>query len=506
VFDVQTATLALSCIGLLALAILGIARSTRSTLGLRLALLCLDLFAWESASLAHEVSGHQEWRWLNVTLSPLTAPLALEFVLAFTGRARRSPLARQLVWAAFGLLSFASGLAFIWPPARAFAGSALWAKLYLGGLAAVLLPILYLLVRHLREAGSPEERQRGRLLLWAIAVGGLFGSTNLLNDLWPAIPGLGALGLLLASSLTALVALRFQLLDRDLSRWAALAALAVASGGVLVHLGSLKAVGPELGVGLLSGAALGLGLLAAARSLATRAALEKVRLSQLAFLGRFSAQMAHDLKNPLSALKGAAQFLAEEETREDASAEKRRFTGLMLEQIERVERVIERYQRLSRVEARRAPLELNALVLGVVALQPFAAGPVAIRTELTPDLPAFEGDADLLAGALENLVRNAFEAMPSGGSVTVSTAHDQSVLLLAVADSGPGMDARTSERAFDEFFSTKETGSGLGLPFVLRVAEAHGGEVRLLSAQPHGTVVQLRFPLSKPLEPGRPAV
>jgi signal transduction histidine kinase len=97
---------------------------------------------------------------------------------------------------------------------------------------------------------------------------------------------------------------------------------------------------------------------------------------------------------------------------------------------------------------------------------------------------------------LENLVRNAMEAMPDGGTVTVRTARSGAEsVLLSVADTGCGMDARTRERAFDDFFTTKALGSGLGLAFVRRVVEAHGGRVSLESEQGRGTLVSVRLPV-----------
>jgi two-component system sensor histidine kinase HydH len=85
--------------------------------------------------------------------------------------------------------------------------------------------------------------------------------------------------------------------------------------------------------------------------------------------------------------------------------------------------------------------------------------------------------------------------MPEGGLVTVRTTASDGALLLSVEDEGAGMDARTRERAFDDFFTTKATGSGLGLPFVRRVAEAHGGSASLAARSGRGTVVTLRLPL-----------
>jgi signal transduction histidine kinase len=109
-----------------------------------------------------------------------------------------------------------------------------------------------------------------------------------------------------------------------------------------------------------------------------------------------------------------------------------------------------------------------------------------------------------VAGALENLVRNAFEAMPKGGTVTVRTGREGAEtedprVFVEVQDTGDGMDARTRERAFDDFFTTKPRGTGHGLAFVRRVMDAHGGDFALTSKEGWGTVIRLFFP--SPREP-----
>jgi signal transduction histidine kinase len=498
--------LSLSCIGLLALALLGIWRSGGSPLGLRLSLLCLSLFSWQLAQLAEALTGGTEWHALNVSISPLSVPLALDFTLAFTGRLRERARTRFACWAGYSVLALLGGpLSLLVPGLRGFGGSPPWAWLYLLGLLLVSAQVAALLLRHLRTASETAERRRASLLLFALLLGALSGATDLFSDVWPQLPSLAPLGLFAASATTALVALRLRLLDHELPLPVGLLALGLGCLGVLVHVWAFRLLGPSAGVLLLGSAALALPVFAATRSLATAAAERRARVSQLALLGRLSAQMAHDLKNPLAALKGAAQFVEEEAARGQGGAGSLRFLRLMIDQIDRLEQVTERYQRLSRVEARLEPLALNALATAVLALQPFAAGPVRVRSELAPLLPDCHGDHALLAAALENLLRNALEAMPEGGTVTVRTGLQHGSLFLSVEDDGPGMDPRTRERAFDDFFTTKAQGSGLGLPFVRRVAEAHAGEVQLLPARPRGTLVRLSLPLPAPRAEGAAA-
>ena len=143
------------------------------------------------------------------------------------------------------------------------------------------------------------------------------------------------------------------------------------------------------------------------------------QLERLATLGRLSAQMAHDLKNPLAALKGAAQFLQEEQKPGPLARRQAEFLDMLVDQVDRLERVIDTYQRLGRLEPELARVDVSELVRDVVALQTFAS-PATTRQggSSAPICPAARSIAISLARALENLVRNAFEAMPDGGALT----------------------------------------------------------------------------------------
>jgi two-component system sensor histidine kinase HydH len=200
-------------------------------------------------------------------------------------------------------------------------------------------------------------------------------------------------------------------------------------------------------------------------------------------------------------LKGALQLLLQE--RERLPEDRREYLELMLLQSQRMEEVIETYRRLSCVEPVLRPTSVNELV-GRALTQAALAGDqgaegIRIRQELREGLPTLQADQELLASAVENVVRNAREAMPHGGALEVLTSFEprergRGDVVIRIADDGVGMDARQLERAFDDFFTTKAQGSGLGLSFARRVVEAHGGEVRLSSALGRGTVVEFVLP------------
>jgi signal transduction histidine kinase len=485
-----------ACAGLLALTLLCVSRTTRGPLAGPLALLCLDIFGWTGAGLAYDWTGAAAWRWIDHALTPWTPPLALGFVLTFAGRRRAL---RATLWAVsipFGALSAASAASFAVVGARGFVGSTAWSTLLLSSALATMAFASVVLVRHLRESVEPTERARAQLILAAAAIGTLLGMTDELGQY--NVPSLGSVGMLLTCALLSVVALRLRLFDRAVPLRTVGSLLTLAGASIVVAIVLLRSLRANVAMLVLVAAVAALALVATTRRWLVEQAEQRTRREHLATLGRFSAQMAHDLKNPLAALKGAAQLLREDLLRPAQEADRLRFADLMLAQIDRINGVVDLYGRLTRVEPERAVLDVNATVRDVLALQALADGPVEVRAELGADVPSCGADGAMIARVIENLLRNAIEAMPSGGTVVVRTTADGDGVVLSVEDTGCGMDARTQERAFDDFFTTKPQGTGLGLAFVRRIVEAHGGAVTLASKPGRGTIIRVRLPAGRP--------
>ncbi|MBJ6761243.1 HAMP domain-containing histidine kinase [Myxococcaceae bacterium JPH2] len=486
-----------ACAGLVALAGLSLARVGRGVLALPLSLLCICLSTWDFASFALVRSGESDWRLVGALAALMMLPSALHFILAFVGRRKRSAWAMYGAYAVMGLVGFAL-LASPSTPALAVWRTPSRLALLMGALA---LPVLaagfWLLGAHLLRARQAEERARAGLVLLGLALTVALLLTDFAADLGLRTPRLGSLGTLLGLPVMATVALRFRLFGEDEGARAALSAGVLALLGVLAYLAVFWLFAGEAGPLVIGTTTITFAMLAAARRGVTAFVTQRERWERLATLGRFSAQMAHDLRNPIAAMKGAAQYLKEEHARGQPWDAHGDFLDLLLEQVERLDGVVGTYQRLARVEPLMRPLDLHRLVDSVLSLQAFAnPGKVVLVRALAPTTHPLAGDEDLLTHALENLVRNAFEAMPSGGTLTVRTTVDAGGVTLAVEDTGEGMDARTRERAFDEFFTTKASGSGLGLAFVRRVVEAHGGSVTLTSNEGRGTILSLHLPTS----------
>lgn len=457
--DAHSLLTAVTCAGHLALAVFIWVGRGRNPIAPPLALLFLDAFAWNFADLAYVLSANREWHSIDRFFSSLMPILALRVVVGFVGKARslQRPLrAGYVVSMAVALLSRTS----------------LWWKLLLAVSVAALSLATALLVRYRRTLSDGAERARTDLILWAMALGTALGSTDLWFHTLPfRIPRLSSFGTLVAMALVAAGALRLRLLGRQVPVSVAVYAVVAGALSCVAYLAAIRWLSPHVALLTVSAVTLGVAGFAILRDFARTAALARERAQRLVILGRFSDQLAHDLKNPLAALKGALQFLAVERQQGRSLDPQSEFIDVMLEQVSRMQHVIDDYRRIGQVEPVLARTSLNDVVRGVVSLQRFAVVPgVTLLSALDGALPDCVLDRELIEGALENVLRNAYEAMPEGGTVTVRTevSPEASAVAVVVEDQGHGMNARDLERATDEFFTTKASGSGLGLNFASR--------------------------------------
>ncbi|MFO0749410.1 MAG: ATP-binding protein [Myxococcota bacterium] len=464
----------------------------RDPVALPLALLAVDLALWNVATILFQATGDPVWHWLDVSFSPFTPPLVLHFILAYIGSVRRYRAPLVAAYAVFGALAASSWPAFFATWARTWLESSAWSVIYLAGWFPIMTFCLVLLVRALRAAGdNVPAAWRARLLIAALLLAGVLGSTELSKD-FIQVPTLGVLGSFLAMLLMTAVVLRFDLLVGDPRRSML---VYVATIGILAAtvLAIVLAI-PNLDFALLLSIVLGVLVLVAlaVREVVQSGAQRRARGVYLASLGRFSAQMAHDLKNPLAAMKGAVQYL-QGEPGVPADPD---MLALMAQQVGRMEAIIERYRRLARTEVVATEWSPDALASEVARALTVGNERVALAVEVEPAASdaaptAWRGDRDLVASALENLVRNALDAMPDGGKLAVRTRRAGRALTLEVEDDGAGIEPRYLEQVADDFFTTKAQGSGLGLAFARRVAEAHDGGLAIVSAPGRGTRVTL---------------
>lgn len=470
------------------------------------------VLVWTTADAVHAVTGLPIWHALDVTTSPLTVPVGLHLALSFAGRTRALRAALVAAWVWFGGLSIAKAATIVGAPPLVPVMP--WTAAFLGGTAAAAVLAAREIGRARRDAASPDERARAGLMLLALPLAAVFGMTDLVATFVPAVPELAPVGVLASAGATTLVALRWRLFGRDLSTAVGLQAAALGVIAAVACVITALALASSTAALVLVLAAVTAALVAGVRHLTTEAATQRARRDELARLGRASAQMAHDLKNPIAAVRAAADVLLEELGRwgeTPAAGRAEAGPALPREQLaelaagirddaDRLVRLVDDYRRFVRIDVEPVAVDVTRWLALVVATAARAAPRgvrVAGRSDGAPADASF--DPDLLAQVVDNLVRNAVEALDrSAGEIVIAIAAKprggKGGLEVRVEDDGPGMDAATRAQATDDFFTTKASGSGLGLAFARRVAEAHGGSLTLRSRPAGGTVVEVWLP------------
>jgi len=226
---------------------------------------------------------------------------------------------------------------------------------------------------------------------------------------------------------------------------------------------------------------------------------QKEEEHRLAALGAMAAGLAHEIRNPLAGIKGAAQFLEGEDIPEAGQ----KMLHVVVHEADRLNTVVTQFLEYARpFTVQRSADHINALASYVINLFRAQGLPASIEVieELAPNLPAIQLDRNKMSQVLINLVQNALQAMPEGGQLTIRTLSrrrrtGEYVMELAVSDTGKGIDDHTRENIFVPFFTTKDDGTGLGLAISQRIVQAHGGEIDIRSRLGRGSTFIIRLPL-----------
>ncbi len=219
-------------------------------------------------------------------------------------------------------------------------------------------------------------------------------------------------------------------------------------------------------------------------------------------LATLAGGLAHEIRNPLSTIGMNLELLAEELENDDSQRARRmiRRIGNLQGECRNLEDVLNAFLQFARAgELHLSEGNLNTIVTDYVDfLQPQANSmEVELRPHLDSDLPVVMLDKSLMRQALVNLCRNAIEAMPEGGSIDLLTRTRGDDVALEIIDTGKGMDEKTRSQMFQAFFSTRSGGSGLGLPTVRKIIEAHHGRISCESDVGKGTRFTIILPAKR---------
>lgn len=226
---------------------------------------------------------------------------------------------------------------------------------------------------------------------------------------------------------------------------------------------------------------------------------EKVHRSErLASLGRLAAGVAHEIRNPLSSIKGFAQYFVKRFSGHD---EEQGYASVMVKEVDRLNRVItDLLDFAGPKEPRREPQSLETIAEQALKLlaPDLEARKVEVVKEYEPDLPAVPVDRDRISQVFINLLLNALESMETGGEIRISLRRcgPPPAVEISVADTGAGIPEDDLEKVFEPFFSRKRKGTGLGLAIVHQIVESHRGDIKVESSPGKGTTFRMRLPLN----------
>jgi signal transduction histidine kinase len=238
---------------------------------------------------------------------------------------------------------------------------------------------------------------------------------------------------------------------------------------------------------------------------------------RLAALGAMAAGLAHEVKNPLGAIKGAAQLLEELQSGHAAGESSGEWIGVILEEVNRLDRVVGSFLDYARPHSGNpVPLDINAAVRRTVQiLSTQISDSVDVQLELAAELPRSKIDPEQFRQVLINLIQNAIQAMDGRGRVTVSTAARRvaratwssmprigratddgtnEIVEVSVRDTGPGIPQKVLRNLFIPFFTTKEQGTGLGLAISQSIVQNAGGTIDVQTQSGAGTKFTIVLP------------
>ncbi len=230
-----------------------------------------------------------------------------------------------------------------------------------------------------------------------------------------------------------------------------------------------------------------------------KAASERLLLQErLAAAGQFATGMAHEIKNPLSAIKTFAQYLPEKYA-DPKFREK--FFRIVQSEIDRITSIVKELSDFAKpAPLQLQPVRLDELLGDILSLlsDQCLKQKVEVVTAFGHNGLMLQADPQQIKQVLLNLLLNSLEAMPNGGRLEVVTHSNRHGLILRVMDTGCGIDPEQQRHIWDPFFTTKERGMGLGLAIVKGIVERHGGHIAVTSKPGQGAVVEIQLPLATP--------
>lgn len=219
------------------------------------------------------------------------------------------------------------------------------------------------------------------------------------------------------------------------------------------------------------------------------------RADRLSAIGQLSASLVHEIRNPLASIDGATNLIESGQTPPEM---RRESLAIIRKEVQRLNRLLTNlldFARPRKPEFQAAhPERLIDATIALVGHSAEQKG-IRIRKEISPDVPSFECDPEQIKQVVLNLAINAMQAMNGAGEIVFGSRQQDSSVWISVRDQGAGVGDEDLDRIFNPFFTTKDTGTGLGLSVVYQIVSQHGGEVKVERNPDGGMTFRIRIPL-----------
>jgi len=429
------------------LAILTILRTSRETVYVTFSLICVGVAWWNFWDFMVYASGNPVWLplglnvdtpWKNIVAigSTLAAASLFHFTVALIGRQRGNIKWVTLAYILAVPIAFSPVAALYSESMNRFWTGKGWNLSFFILLFPFMLASFILLTGAYLRGRKSEEGEWLKYILAALVIQVATGMTDLFHKIVPTLPPLGHLGSVIGPMVFAT--------------------------GVYRHRQAFDVLAQ------------------------TRSKLELV--------SRMAAEVAHEVRNPLTAVKGIARLI--DSTTNTPGGEKiQQYQEIVTEEIDRIENILGNLQDLTKpLRIEKEKIDINDLINRTLQFASMDELGLTITFIEGEKIPQAEADPSLLKQVILNIVRNASEACEQDGRLEIRTLPDHDFIRIEFTDDGPGVSEEVRSRIFEPFFTTKSSGLGLGLVVTSKIVEAHGGRVFMDNVQPTGVKMTILIP------------